>query len=286
VRRLGLLALLLWPTPALALVGTLYLSPPAVDPGGVTLLTWEGEAPTEAVARCNGRLYRFDPAPGRAVALIGTDLELAPGRYPLLVELTDAAGSTQTFRIRLEVRPARRAEERLTLPPAMVTPTDPVVRRRIERERRLLADLFSRTGTPSLWQLFARPVDDPVGSPFGLRRILNGQPRSPHSGVDFRSPPGTPVRAPARGRVAFAGDLYYTGLTVILEHGAGLFSLYGHLQAIDCAVGQLLVSGEVLGATGSTGRATGPHLHWGMRLQGDRIDPLALVEVLGGGEKR
>jgi murein DD-endopeptidase MepM/ murein hydrolase activator NlpD len=124
-----------------------------------------------------------------------------------------------------------------------------------------------------------------VSSPFGLRRILNGQPKSPHAGVDFRSPAGTAVRAAARGRVAFAGELYYTGRTVILDHGEGLFSLYAHLQTLACSPEAVLEAGTVLGTVGSTGRSTGPHLHWGVKLRGDRLDPLALTELLSG-EKR
>lgn len=286
MKRLGFaLLLLLWPAAALALVGTLYLSPPVVDPGGVALVTWEGEAPATAVARFSGRTYRFAVAAPGAVALIGTDLELSPGVYPVLVELTDEAGKTRKHRIRLAVRKAERPSEQLTLPPDMVAPTDPVVQRRIARERKELAALFSRTSTPSLWQGFSRPVGDPVGSPFGLRRILNGKPGSPHAGVDFRSSMGTPVRAAGRGRTVFAGDLYFTGRTVILDHGEGLFSLYAHLQTTRGRQGQLVAEGEVIGEVGSTGRSTGPHLHWGMKLRGDRIDPLALVELLAG-EKR
>jgi murein DD-endopeptidase MepM/ murein hydrolase activator NlpD len=164
----------------------------------------------------------------------------------------------------------------------MVSPQKPEVLRRIERERRLLAELFSRQGTPPLWERFVLPVEDPVGSPFGLRRVLNGQPRSPHAGVDFRSPRGRAVRASARGLAVFAGELYFTGRTVILDHGGGLFSLYAHLDSIGCREGELLDAGAVLGAVGSTGRSTGPHLHWGVKLQGDRVDPLALVGLLGG----
>jgi len=282
MRWLFLLILLL---PAQALADVLTLEPPVVDNGGVALLRWHGEPPSEAVARFNGRLYNLRSAPQGILALLGADLELTPGNYPVEVTVVDSRGKAESFHLRLEVRQAVRAEERLTLPPAKVTPTDPAVLKRIEKERALLADLFSRQQTPPLWESFAHPVADPVGSPFGLRRILNGQPKSPHAGVDFRSVAGTPVRAAARGTVAFAGDLFYTGQTVILDHGEGLFSLYAHLQTIDCSRGQLLDAGTVLGRVGSTGRSSGPHLHWGVKLRGDRVDPLALTELLGR-EKR
>lgn len=282
MRWLYLLFLLL---PAQAPADVLTLEPPVVDTGGVALLRWHGEPPSEAVARFNGRLYNLRSAPQGILALLGTDLELTPGNYPVEVTVVDSRCKAESFHLRLEVRQAVRAEERLTLPPAKVTPTDPAVLKRIGEERALLADLFSRQLTPPLWESFAHPVADPVGSPFGLRRILNGQPKSPHAGVDFRSAAGTPVRAAARGTVAFAGDLFYTGQTVILDHGEGLFSLYAHLQTINCSRGQLLDAGTVLGRVGSTGRSSGPHLHWGVKLRGDRVDPLVLTELLGR-EKR
>ncbi len=149
----------------------------------------------------------------------------------------------------------------------------------------MLSSLFADSASPPLWGGFRRPVDDPFGSTFGLRRILNGQPRAPHAGIDFRSPRGTPVRASGRGRVAFVGDLYFTGRTVILDHGAGLFSLYAHLERSRCRTGELLEGGAILGEVGSSGRSTGPHLHWGFKLRGDRIDPLALLKTFPAGKR-
>lgn len=278
-----LLLCLLMPAPALG--GALFLEPAVVDNGGVTLLRWHGEPPSVALARCNGRLYHLRSTPAGIVALIGTDVELAPGSYQLDAVVVDRHGEAEFFHLRLDVRPATRPEERLTLPPAKVTPRDPAVLRRIETEQAMLGELFARHDSPPLWENFTLPVADPVGSLFGLRRILNGQPKAPHAGVDFRSAAGSPVQAAARGRVAFAGDLFHTGQTVILDHGEGLFSLYAHLQTIDCSPEALLEAGALLGRVGSTGRSTGPHLHWGVKLRGDRVDPLALTGLLGG-EKR
>jgi len=282
MRRLLFFFLLL---PALSWAGELFLKPSVIDNGGVALLRWSGEPPSVAVARFNGRLYYLQSSPSSAQVLLGADLELAAGRYPVEVTVTDRQGNAEFFHLTLEVRQAVRPEERITLPPAMVTPRDPAVLKRIEKERVLLSELYGRQTTPPLWESLSFPVSDPIGSPFGLRRILNGQPKSPHAGVDFRSPAGTAVKATARGKVAFAGDLYYTGQTVILDHGEGFFSLYAHLQTIACGPEELLEAGAVLGTVGSTGRSTGPHLHWGVKLRGDRIDPLALAELLNG-EKR
>lgn len=279
--RLLFLLLLLSPVPASA---EWSLSPPAIDNGGVSLLRWRGEWPGAATVRFNGREFPLLPAADGGLALLGADLETASGRYPVTVAANGPAGPRDLATLTLEIRAPRRPEERLTLPPAMVEPKDAAVLRRIEREARRLANLFAREEEPPLWRHFTRPVDDPLGSPFGLRRILNGKPRSPHAGVDFRSPRGTPVRAPAGGRVVLADDLYYTGRTVVLDHGAGLFSLYAHLEEILCAEGERLAPATILGRVGSTGRSTGPHLHWGVKLRGDRLDPLAIVSIFGEGK--
>lgn len=128
---------------------------------------------------------------------------------------------------------------------------------------------------------FKRPVPDKVNSHFGKKRILNGLPRAPHSGTDFRSPSGRLIRSPARGDVVFSDDLYYTGNTVILDHGAGLYSLYAHLSQTLCSPGQRLEPGQPLGKVGSTGRSTGAHLHWTVRLREARIDPMTILERFG-----
>jgi murein DD-endopeptidase MepM/ murein hydrolase activator NlpD len=141
-----------------------------------------------------------------------------------------------------------------------------------------LNEVFA-TRTTRLWKTFARPVDGPVNSVFGKRRLLNGKPRSPHSGTDFRSPAGTPVLAMGTGRVVLTDELFYTGHTVVLDHGEGLFSLYGHLSKIEATAGELVDTGQLIGKVGSSGRSTGPHLHVTMRLLGERIDPMALLEL-------
>jgi murein DD-endopeptidase MepM/ murein hydrolase activator NlpD len=232
------------------------------------------------VARFNGKVIHLSPAVDGAVALLGADLNQLPGEYPIELAVIDHLGGTTLLQTALRVVTADRPAEKLTLPPEMVSPRDPAVLKRIAKEQAQLADLFSRNSGPLLWEGFTLPVDHEVGGIFGLRRILNGEPRSPHAGVDFRSPRGTPVRAAAGGTAALAADLYYTGRTVIIYHGEGLFSLYAHLEEILCEEGAFLHRGEILGRVGSTGRSTGPHLHWGVKLRGDRVDPLALVHLL------
>lgn len=270
---------LLWVGGAMAQV---RVQPQAIDNGTAALLVWEGAAPSAGTVQFAGQVFPLRIDASGALALLAADLDLAAGRYPVDVHLEFRDGTRESHGVELEVRHRERAVQRLTLPTDTVTPQAPEVLERIARERQMLNALFAHSSEPLLWRHFVRPVDDPAGSPFGVRRILNDQPRAPHSGVDFRSPRGTPVRAAARGRAVLVDDLFFTGKTVVLDHGGGLYSLYAHLESFTCAQGDLLDAGTVLGRAGSTGRSTGPHLHWGVRLQNQRIDPLMLLELLPG----
>lgn len=156
---------------------------------------------------------------------------------------------------------------------------------RATREAERLGRIYARVTPERLWTGgFRLPLEGTQPSDnFGRKRLLNGKPRSPHAGVDFSAPPGTSVRAPQRGRVALASALFFSGRTVVLDHGLGLFSFYGHLSALDVKEGEMVEAGDPLGRVGATGRATGPHLHWGLRLNGARVDPLDLVGLLPEG---
>jgi len=265
--------------PVASFASTLTLSPPLIENGGVSLLKWRGEGFFQGVARYRDRLIYLSPAPGGAVALIGADIDTPRGEYPIDVAVTDIDGKTIFERLLLRVKRVVRPVERLTLPPSMVTPKDPSLLRRIGEERALLRSIFSGVRPAPLPDIFIRPVDDPVGSPFGLRRILNGEPRSPHSGIDFRSPAGREVRSPAPGTITFSGDLYFTGKTIVVDHGEGLYTLYAHLETMRKLEGASVRAGDILGTVGSTGRATGPHLHWGVKLRGEMVDPMALLRL-------
>jgi len=134
-----------------------------------------------------------------------------------------------------------------------------------------------------LWEgAFRAPVPDAANSSFGTRSIYNGQSRSPHGGTDFLSPSGRLIKAPNAGRVVLAGSLYFTGGTVVLDHGAGVLSLFAHLSTIDVHEGDVVKTDDVIGAVGATGRVTGPHLHWAVRLAGARVDPLSLLAATAG----
>jgi murein DD-endopeptidase MepM/ murein hydrolase activator NlpD len=126
---------------------------------------------------------------------------------------------------------------------------------------------------------FTVPIPGGTGANFGHRRVFNGEPRAPHAGADLRATTGTPIHATNQGRVVLAKDLFFTGNTVVLDHGLGIYSLYAHLSKIDVKRGDPVKNGQVIGLAGATGRVTGPHLHWGMRVQGARVDPFTLVTV-------
>ena len=133
-----------------------------------------------------------------------------------------------------------------------------------------------------LWTTaFVPPVPGQANSAFGTRSIFNGKRRSAHGGADFVSPSGTPVRAPNAGHIVVARDLYFSGNTLVIDHGLGLFSTLAHLSAIDAREGDGVSAGQVVGRVGATGRVTGPHLHWAVRAGGARIDPLAVLALLG-----
>ena len=142
----------------------------------------------------------------------------------------------------------------------------------------MLATIFAAEDEDSRWPgTFAVPIEGALVSGFGVRSVFNGEPRAAHGGADFASPTGTPVAAPADGRVVLAADLYFTGSTIVLAHGGGAYSLLAHLSRRDVRTGGAVARGQVIGAVGATGRVTGPHLHWTVRLHTARVDPLSLV---------
>jgi len=254
----------------------------SVRPGELVVLTLAGPSPANALrVRAFDRDWPvFAADAGTAQALIGIDLDVAPGSYVAVVDAgATAAGSRTTYAltVRSRVFPTRR----LTVDEAFVTPPASAANR-IAREAEQLNLLWRTTSPIRRWDgPFTRPVPDEANSAFGTRSVFNGQPRSPHGGADFLSRTGTPVVSPNAGRVALAGDLYYTGNTVVIDHGLGLYSLFAHLSEIDVEQGADVLTGQRIGLVGATGRVTGPHLHWAVRLCGARVDPLSLLDVLG-----
>ena len=254
----------------------------SIRPGELVVLTIATPAPRASlsVRAFDGDLtaYRVDAGTWRV--LVGIDLATPPGKYR--VEIDDGSGSAEARATHVLAVQARAFPTRtVTVAEAFVNPP-PEVAARIQQEAQELAQLWQSSARTKLWDgAFVRPVADPANSAFGARSIFNGQPRSPHGGADFLSAAGTPVKAPNAGRVALARDLYFTGNTVVIDHGLGLFSLFAHLSAIDVQAGAAVGTGDVVGRVGATGRVSGPHLHWTVRAGSARVDPLSLLEVLG-----
>jgi biotin carboxyl carrier protein len=273
----GLVFILVTSNPAFA--GSMTLAPTQVIQGGVVTLLYHGDQPRSAVVRWFDDPLPLAPTESGARRILGVDLATEPGSYQVLVRVETRTGDIEEFRLALEVARRISAVERLSLPDAMVSPKSPEVLDRIEREASHLNRLFSLDTPSRLQDRLILPVADTIGSRFGLRRVLNDQPRAAHSGVDFRSPRGRQVKAPAPAVVVETGDYYFTGQTVVLDHGGGLLSLFAHLEQVAVREGETVELGQVVGTVGSSGRATGAHLHWSVRLNKARVDPLALFEV-------
>jgi murein DD-endopeptidase MepM/ murein hydrolase activator NlpD len=253
----------------------------SVRPGELVVLTITDARATAVDVRVFGRKTpAYSPRAGIWQALVGIDLDQKPGTYTAAVEAhagTEIARGAAT----LAVRPRTFATRTLRVDADFVNPPDALTER-IRSEAALIRDVTARSGGERLWTTpFVRPVPDPANSRFGTRSVFNGEVRRPHGGADFLSAAGTVVHAPNGGRVVVARDLFFTGNTVIIDHGLGVVSLLAHLSSMDVGEGQVVSAGEVVGRVGATGRVTGPHLHWGITVAGARVDPLSVLALLG-----
>jgi hypothetical protein len=204
-------------------------------------------------------------------AYLGVDLDVTPGDHTIEYAMGPTSGS-----VVIVIHDRTFARESLKVD-SKYTELDAKTQARVSRETEELNAIWRDIGKQRLWTKgFNLPTAGELGSPFGLRRVFNDKPRSPHAGHDIKAPVGTPVHASNTGKVALAKDLFFTGNTVILDHGLGLFTLYAHLSQIDVKAGETVERAQRIGAVGATGRVTGPHLHWGVKLAGARVDPLML----------
>ena len=261
---------------------TVSLSDAAPEQGALLIVTAETQTPADnLVVVWKGVSWPMrNIEPGRYETLIGVDLMAPPGPAPLVVEQT-AGDASERSKETIHVVEKAFPVQRLSLPKTMAE-FDKATLSRIERERLALSERFSRVSLPVLWTLpFLPPVDGYRPNNFGARREINGKPRSPHTGVDIGLPAGTPVRAIADGVAALAQEQFLGGRTVVLDHGGGVFSIYMHLQSYSVEEGRRVLRGETIGAVGATGRATGPHLHFGVRVSGGRVDPSLLLALPG-----
>jgi len=268
---------------------TLHLSSPDPTQGSLLLLELRTatQSVTEIKATWDNREIPFwqepkptEKSPSVWRALLGVDLELKPEQYPLALSVKTESAEDLSCSANIDVKEGKFATERLTVAPNFVKP-DPEQLARAEAERQRLRAIFATITPERLWDgSFHYPLTGvTTGGNFGKRRILNGQAGSPHGGVDFPAPSGTPVYAAQRGRVVLAEPLYFSGNTVVLDHGLGLYTFYGHFESISVQAGDLVDTGALLGKVGATGRVTGPHLHWGATLNRARTNPLQLISL-------
>ena len=213
---------------------------------------------------------------------LGVDLEKPPGKYDLSLKIERANSAPIACKMVISVAAGKFAVEKLTVAPKFVEPNPEDTKRAKEDGERLRA--IYTTATPEkLWQgAFRNPLPGiHTAKNFGRRRVLNGEPSSPHSGVDIPALAGTPIHASQRGRVVLADELYFPGNTVVIDHGLGVYTFYGHMSAIGVHVGDVVAAGAVIGRVGATGRATGPHLHWGLTVDDSRVNALQIVGGAG-----
>ena len=236
-------------------------------PGGIARISLgaSAEAPR---ARVDGVPVMVLRDGAQWVAVVGIRLSAAPGEASLMLQKDDIE-TTLPFAI----KPFHYAEQRLKVAPGQVdlSPNDLARHEREAAHRNEVVATFSERVPGTL--RFTQPVPGRRSGTFGLRRVFNGQARDPHSGMDIAAPQGTPVRAPAAGRVIDTGDYFFNGNTIWLDHGAGLLTMYCHLSAIGVKVGDMIPAGAPIGAVGMTGRSTGPHLHWTVSLNRAMVDP-------------
>jgi hypothetical protein len=252
----------------------------AVEPGQPLLFILKSADVSAVIVHFAGKTAIINPgsSPGvEPMAFIGLDLDVKPGTYPLDLQFEKKDGSIENFHGDVTVRGRKFPFERLRISPEFVTPPRAMLER-IRRESEMVALIFSLT-TPQ-WLGDGRFVPPHAVKPwpnFGQRRLTNAIQSSVHGGVDLPVPFGEPIRAANRGRVVLASPLYLSGWTVIIDHGLGVFSYYCHMSKLLVRRGDMVEKGAAIGNCGSTGRSTGPHLHWAMRIGESRVDPYAVV---------
>jgi hypothetical protein len=216
---------------------------------------------------------------GTLHGLIGVDLEKAPGKYAWKVSWPDAMGKTVSCSVSVTVRAGKFPTEHLKVEKRFVQP-DPEQQKRAEDEQKKMRAIYETVTPERYWDgKFRMPLKGvTTGGNFGRRRILNGEARSPHGGVDFPAPNGTAVFASQSGIIVVAEELFYSGNTVVLDHGYGIYTMYAHLSELEVKAGDKIAAGAEIGKVGATGRVTGPHLHWGLTVDHARVNALGIVQ--------
>ncbi len=270
-------------TPAFAVEGSAFTAvswnPREIKVGAPCLFKVQmASAPTSLKGKWQGRdvVFFSTGKPHLWYGLAGIDVEAAPGSYKLELEATMPDGQVMSAVREIQVRPSAYKTVRLKVPDRFVQP-DAESLKKIEADKELKKKAFAHETPEPEWSgSFHAPINTTVSEAFGVRRTLNGKLATIHRGLDYHAPEGTPIRAANAGTVVLAGDLFYEGNCVIIDHGQQFATLYMHLSRIQVAEGEKVKQGQEIGLSGATGRATGPHLHVAVRWQGAYLDPAQL----------
>jgi murein DD-endopeptidase MepM/ murein hydrolase activator NlpD len=249
----------------------------AAVPGGVVTIPVEGPPEAEPVVTFDGARAMVLRDAGGWLAVVGIPLATRPGRYEVVI---GRAGTT--VRAAFDVAARDYAVQRLKVPPAQVDLSKQDLARVEDERLRIRRALTTYSPSPPATLRLLQPAQGPRSGSFGLRRFFNDQARNPHTGMDIAAPAGSPVLAAAAAAVVDVGDYFFNGNTVILDHGAGLVTMYCHLSRVLVTPGQRLAAGDRIGEVGATGRVTGAHLHFGVTLNGTMVDPELFLPAEGG----